>query len=737
MSDLAAMAWTLLRALGGTALLLLPGLLTAHALLPRTPLHGGARERDAGLHHLALAAAWAFGGVPSLCFFAFLLTGAWMSWATLTTTAVLNAIAAGAFLWRRDGKTAGVALLRDVRVTASEHRHILLAVVAVFALYLLRHDDSLPALSCLHPAALKAVGAGLRGGDLLHDSVYDVRLGNVGIVAAWDAMAAGFGYRWLLGLCGALLALGGYLLGRRAGGGRAWGWLGLVLLALNPWTLSFPRIDENLLTLALSAVSLPLLLRRPTSWLAAGALVGVLVTMRHVLILSLPAALLAATWSSHRWRALATFIVAFAAMTLLENLHHLLALGSLLRFESHGQFPPYAYEFFGRPFHWQGMLNWPLHDQVVRTPFNGLPTFALWPLSLAAHFGLLAVCIAAVGAFVGLRRRSRQTLFWLLWAAPPWLALSLQEAWDYQNKMGVLVIVLCAPVAWMVAGARPLLRRQPAPLVIAIVVLAGSVLALPQLRQWQPPADTRYLQQYRIGDEESAAARQAQATATDVHLWPEPGRVVAFGRFLDGAGLSALVNSLRDPVRPTKRPAPAPPWGWHRHELTTAGAPLTIEVDLSRPPWGRQDLVRVVPSAGDLNLTTASTVHLVQAMATPWTRQPLAIAMARNGGATAIQTFFGHQSGPGPDRAFAPCAFKEHPCSCEFFADVSGLSPEQACGGAQPATTNGPVLRLRTHAGALTLVVTANVYGNRGWLWRGTIAESGVLLQEPVQLWHN
>ena len=446
MSDLFAISTTIATAIAGTLLLLIPGLLTADCLLPALDLERDDPHGDDGLERVAMMMAWGFGLVPTLAFFLFLATGLYMSWPVLVAVATVNVAVIVLYQRARGNHEAVGRSLALLANTVRTHRALMLATVAVGLLYMLRHDESLPALSCLHPAALKAIGPGLRGGDLLRDAVYDVRLGNVGIVAGFDALMSGFAYRWLFGLCGSMLAIGGFLLGARTGGSRGWGWLGLVALALNPWCLGFPRIDENLMTVAFGAVTLPLILRRYTCWLAVGALFGLLVTMRHVLVLALPAVLWLVACSPRRRRALLWLAVGFFAVTAFEMLHHHLALGSVLRFESNGQFPAYPYQLLGIDLSWHGMLNWPLHDQIVRTPYNPLPTFALWPLALADHFGLVACALMVFGLGWSLRQRRNEAVFWLLWFAPTWLALSLQEAWDYQNKMGIAVIVLANKV---------------------------------------------------------------------------------------------------------------------------------------------------------------------------------------------------------------------------------------------------------------------------------------------------
>ena len=485
-----------------TLALAVSGWLVALALLPRLP-HATATEAD--LRTVLLALGWGFGLTPTWAFFVHALSGPPVTPAWLLALAALQGWLAVEVLLR-SGRVArfGPELLDLPRLRAVFRNHgaLLAGALAVGLLYFLKHESSVSPSSCIGEAAICAVGHGSPGQDVLRDNIGDARLGNSGVLSGFLALYGDAGFRVLYALVGVLLALGGALLGQRTGGAkqrtgdslqragtaRVWAWAGLLFLPLNPYVASIPLLDENLLTLAWSVVLLPLLFGPPRGqshgdgapiqavpWTAVGALFGLVVAMRHPMLVCLPALLLLA-WTDAvpvrlRLQRVGRLLLGVTLLTAVENLHHLLALGSLLRFEHNTQYPPLPYSLFGVPFVWEGMVNWPLHDTLIRTPHNPFPTFALWPLWLADHLGLLLTATLPLGVWALWQRAPREAAFWLLWWLPVHAGLSLQEAWDYPNKMGILVIVFAPFLVWSLHGLR-LVVSHPRQAVPALLVLA-------------------------------------------------------------------------------------------------------------------------------------------------------------------------------------------------------------------------------------------------------------------------
>lgn len=455
----------LLTALGVTAVQGLAGLLVARATLGRPllsfPIPGRAmqgptaagQEADAddGLHLLAHAALWAFLGVPALAFWLHLLTRVQMGMGLVLLSAAVHA--GLALAWRsgesRRGSLAGHWLgAAELGQAWRERRGVVLAACAVAAVWFLRHPSGVPPGSCVADAAQVALGWHRWPIDLLREDLSHSALGAAAVVSSSLASWGLLGNRVLHGVLGLCLALGGWLIGaaidRHSEPQRpALRWWGLAVAGLNPWALSIPLIDENLLTYGFSIVPLAAIALRfsqppglrsdaagpQASWWAIGWLLGLCMAIRHPLVLGVPAlvwlAWHGASGTSGRWRPVAAVLLGLLGATLLEHLHHLLAFRSLLRFESNVAYLPQPYRLFGVEFHWGGMVNWPIHDTLVRTPHNPLPMLVMWPLVVARWLGSVLVGVTLLGAWAAWRRDRRLAVGWLLWLVPMSLSLLL------------------------------------------------------------------------------------------------------------------------------------------------------------------------------------------------------------------------------------------------------------------------------------------------------------------------
>ena len=327
-----------LSALLSLVLLVVAGLAMALALRPGNvaleTLDGSERERS-WLGLLALALAWGLGVVPTLAFLLFTATGWPVGWATLWGCAV-TLLGGALVIWRQRGGKAGEALLSsDFLRTLRHHHSPLLATVAVGLFYLLRYDQSGYTLmeSCIHELGFVAVGALQLDVSPMVSNAQDARLAVPAVMSGFLAVFQSLGLHAFFGFCGTLLAFGGYQVGI-ARGGQGSGWIGIALLSLNPYVLRIPLIDENLVTLAFCAALIPWLMMRRAPWLQLGIIAGLILGMRHILVLAMPAVLLACWLDGRNPRRLLTFAAVTSLATLPWHLHHHLALGSVLRFES-------------------------------------------------------------------------------------------------------------------------------------------------------------------------------------------------------------------------------------------------------------------------------------------------------------------------------------------------------------------------------------------------------------------
>lgn len=723
--------------------MIVAGTVTVAVLVgPRPP---DATRREAGLRGIAwwlVALGWGLGVVPLASFWTAVLLGLSVTKSLLAVVALCNVTAAGFLAAGRHGRPLWA--LQHIRLAAQEVASDPLPILgasAVAALYLSFFDSRQPPdVSCIYHAALIASGHVREAADLLWSNPDDARLGNSALLASAVVLHGPLGFRFAYAACGFLVALGGFEIGRRLGG-RPWGWAGLVFLSLNSYVLTIRLPDENLFALAIGSVVLALLTARvlkTSEWVLAGVLFGLLFTVRHVMVLALGAPVFVALRQKDRATALLAFGAAFVVTTCTEHLHHWFALGSLFRFESNPQFPELPYEFLGIPFRWQGLVNWPLHDRVVRTPFNPFPTLVLWPLAIARHLGLIGCVVVHLGFVAQWLRDRRQAAFWSLWALPVAAALAVQEAWDQANKMGVIVIVSQVAVPWVVACWTQV-RRRP---VTAFVVIAGLTVAcglgVRALRDWRAPLDERYLCLTGAGIERPEHVDRAAWEATAVGVLPRPPVPDHASAPFLARNATALLRALLEPDRDWT------PWplGFFPDAVPPPGEPVTVALDLSREPEDAA-FARVVEGPADADLTSANAASVLTLPEVPWSGPAPVVVVRRGPAATAVLVDFAW-----PPRAGCPPGLQEphvlerflRENRCEVTAWMAGEEPEASCPleGREPTPLSRPEVRLRVPAGALSMARVVNWRGENYRLWNGLASRDGLAwdaVNEPF--WHN
>lgn len=718
------MLLNLLLGLLSTAALLAAGLAVALTWAPERS------EDDSPLFHVALALGWGFGLVPFIAFCIALFSGAPLVAAMPLGVAVLVGGAAGAVWWRR-----GRVVPAQLREGWREARWVLLACGAVGLVYLLKYDRSVFFLeSCIHRVVMQTLQLTAEPIDILASNADDQRLGNTSVISSFVVLYRGLGFRLLYAFVGSLIALGGYLLGRRALGHAGWGWFALVVLPLNPYVAKIPLLDENLLTLGYSCLFLPLLLRRRVPWAHVGALLGLAVMMRHIAILCVPAVLWA-VWihtPGRRLRALGRGFAAFTAVTLVAHIHHYLALGSVFRFESFGQIPTFEHRFLGP---YSGLLQWPFAEHVLRTPWNPLPTFALWPVYLADHLGLVLFAAMLVGSVALLGRRRREGVFWFAWLGLTYAALSLQENWDVPNKMGVIYIVFHPLVIWAGAGLQAA-ARAPRTWGIALAAVALTCgFGVAALRHLDVPADERYYAAWTGEREEDPAYVQAERDRlTDVAPWPDFGRLGPFARVLHPEKLSSLFRDLRNPAIDQV----GTPYGWFPGQATEPDRPVTIDLELGERLFDAEGPIATLASdtgqAPHVDLTVDGPPIVIPNIRVSWSPRPITALVSRGRArVTGVSLIFEEWARADDTDRLEQLHERYH----RGLQMVLGWAANDML-EARVVHVGGTRLRLRVPAGPFSLVESVNNAGQNYLFWRAELTPGAAVdLEGPYRVFHN
>ena len=708
-----------------TLLLLVPGVAVALLWEPAPTI--GRKSDESPLPHLLLVLGWGFGIVPFLAFSYVLFLRQPLTLLPLIATGLLVTFVALA-IWHRRGRRIPEQLRSGWREAAP----VLAAAAAVGIAYLLKYDRSIfSAESCMHRVVMQTLHLTDPVIDLLASNRDDQRLGNTAVLSTFVLLHGSMGFRLIYGLVGFFAALGGFLLGRRLPGHWGWAWFVALLLPLNPYLSRMPLIDENLLTLGYASLFLPLLLRRDAPYVSIGAMLGLSVMMRHVGILWLPAVCFAVwTQESKRLGAFVKLLVPFTLVTLVGHIHHAVALGSIFRLETFDQLEPIRHRFLGE---YSGLLQWPFAESLVRTPWNPFPTFVMWPVYLVAHFGLVLFAGMLSGAVALVRYRRTEGLFWLLWMAPLYVALSLQENWDVPNKMGVIFILFHPLVLWCAAGLRAAVRspRHWGVALASLVLVSWAVCRL--LPGLDVAADERYYRAWPGQPRESSDfVQQEQERMTAVYLWPDFTRATEAVPFFRAGKLTGLLDDMADP----SLHRPAAPYGWFPGDTVDQTLPpVNVEVDLSRRLFDREGPWVVVSDGDgevDLDLTRPGGEAVIPNIKVPWSKRPITLFVTA-----------GRAEVTGLAVAYEP--WTDDPDRRRYLVEryaramtvLLGWS-RQAVAKVRTITVATDRIRLRVPQGPMSVIETISNSGNKYLYW-GTFVGPGAQLEMrgPYRVLHN
>jgi len=380
----------------------------------------------------------------------------------------------------------------------------------------------------------------------------DQRIGTCILFGAPFALFAMAAFRWIYAAFWALMALFAFLSIRRllappddAPGGRQSDatvpsrddrggfWiplLGAVVLVFNPFSLYLDRLNGNTIGLSILTFLFWLLQERRTPWWLVGLVYGLLGGIRNEAIILAPLLVAWLWWRRRGVRGFARDFAVFTATAFVGILPVLLwnrfAYGEMLIHPSQvahleGFRPTFPHRFFGAEFPFNGLLNWPFHDRLVRTPHFAYPTFLMWPLVTVKALGVLLAAAGAVGAVVLVRRRWREGLSLLFWYLIVYALFFFQENWE-ELKQTFLALHLFPLAAFVAVGVRWVADRPRRLARWGTIAGVAAALALGvwSARALDVPADERWYVRFpHAARNESNLAELPETLRKDWHYF--------------------------------------------------------------------------------------------------------------------------------------------------------------------------------------------------------------------------
>ncbi len=452
-------------------------------LVPALALADWHRGEDGSRWHLAAGAGLAVVAVGWLGYaFALATAGTY----SLPILLAVNAAFLPALVLRRRRILAWLVSLPG-RPRPSREDLATIAVIAVGAIVgLVLFQSETFGNTCLHRSLSTAIDlpygadpAGLAPSadpyaldpDLL-SLAEDEREGTYALIAPFSLLWGFFGLRLFYAVAMAASGVFGALAARHCIPGSAPARLLVTALFVGfPLGTDILCNDGNTVSFFVAAALACALLGSPSRAGLGGALFAVLVACRHAFVVGGLGPLVLAMGGEDRWRSGLRFALVAGLCALPVVVHHAVAFGHPLAFESFQEHGSHLHQLFGQRFRMAGMLNFPLYPQLVRTPFNALPHMLLLPVWLAARMGLVLSALMLLGAGVGLWRAHWRGLAWVAWALPYLLILTLNENWIQVEKLGMIAPVMPMLLLAVGLGLAWLLTRARWPL--RLVALAG------------------------------------------------------------------------------------------------------------------------------------------------------------------------------------------------------------------------------------------------------------------------
>ena len=309
----------------------------------------------------------------------------------------------------------------------------------------------------------------------------DQRIGTGIMFAPWFIFCNLFAFRLLFALFGLLIAIFTFLSMRNLKLYFFTCLLGAFFAALNPYILSLNKLNPNIAGMMFICVIVYLILSKKTSWLLIGLIFGIFGGVRNEGILFFPAITFFLYTSSDRKIKDSVLFLCGALIGIIPILYwNYFAFGNMFMHPTQfkgleGFRPTFPHTLLFWKFNFNGMFNWPLYTQIVRTPYFAFPVFILLPLILIKSFGVIFSTLAANGIAGFYRKNRRILIFLILWFLPMYSLLSVMENWS-ELKTTFLLLCINPIIVFICFGLDELIMNISKPKYVISTACLGIIV---------------------------------------------------------------------------------------------------------------------------------------------------------------------------------------------------------------------------------------------------------------------
>jgi hypothetical protein len=307
--------------------------------------------------------------------------------------------------------------------------------------------------------------------DLVDRKSYDIiskdqRIGSGITFSPAFALFNQFGFRFLYGLIWGLLFICSFVLFKKLLEKSTYAFIGALALTVNPYMLTLNRLNPNLIVLPLIALIYYLLITKRYAFLT-GVLYGIAGGIRNEAIVIFPSMLIFLLSGKENKTKILDLSLFFtgAFLGILPILYwNNYAFGTPLIHSSQysgfkGFRPEFVHSFSGYEFRFNGLLNYPFHNEIIRTPHFAYPVFFLFPMVAIRSFGIILCSLGIFGIYRCIKNTPRTAISMLLWALSIYALFAFQENWE-EVKQTFMILGFIPVIYFIAAGMKEALTQK-------------------------------------------------------------------------------------------------------------------------------------------------------------------------------------------------------------------------------------------------------------------------------------
>jgi len=256
-----------------------------------------------------------------------------------------------------------------------------------------------------------------------------------------------------------------------------------LVATLNAYIISLQNLNPNIIGMLYCCIILFLITRETIPWFLVGLLFGVFGGVRNIAILFGPALILKIMLSSSSKRKDVLLFIIGAFIAILPILYwKQFAFGNMFmhpsQFSNHEGFRPvFEHHFLFWSFNFNGMFNFPLHTEMIRTPYFAFPTFLTIPLTIINMFGVILSAFMLIGIPASFKINKHFAWTLIIWFLPIFAIFILQENWS-ELKTTFLLLFMNPILIWMSFGIHALFKAKRKLVLVSTITLISLLLCI-------------------------------------------------------------------------------------------------------------------------------------------------------------------------------------------------------------------------------------------------------------------